>query len=913
MRYLLFFAAFIAASAADFDFPAAAGPLTVDGAPDEAIWSQARVFHLRPAGFEAPLPAGGEARAVVRNGYLCLAARLPEPDRVSSYSRGPNAALGREDAVTFVFRVKPQAPGVAINSLTVAALGGYRADFASPNAPDASRVLVRTKIGVGEWSLEAAIPLTSMAALGYMRVERVRVPRPEAPELRWFFPEPHARAIFNLPMTGAPGEPPSVSPVAAATPTRTVPAGGASAAMLRDHLRKRMADAAAAERRAWEAVRTRADWERFRDERLARLRASMAPMPERTPLRAAVTRRLDLGEGYVIENVVYESRPRLLVTANLYLPAKVSGHIPAVVMVHSHHAPRTQAELQDMGMTWARAGAAVLVIDQLGAGERVQSNPWPREGYHARYALGMQFMLIGDTLMKWMVWDLMRGIDLLLERPYIDPKRITMIGAVAGGGDPAAVTAALDSRVAAVVPFNFGEAGPEQHYTMGPRPYDAATADPGWGSWETTRNLWRSASGQFFPWFICASVAPRAFLYTIEIDWPKTVEEEPAWARYKKAFELMGARDRLDSAHGIGVFPGPGEFANVGAEMRKSIYPALKRWLDIPAPAEEYRSLRAESELAAFTPALAAERQPLPAAAIALSVLKERKRPAASLPELRKALAARLGGIDPAGKARLLSSIARPESGFTIDALTLETEPGIQVPAMLLKPAQPGGRAPAVLAFSQHAGGAFLRERLEDLRALVNAGAFVCIADLRGAGDANRGPGGMGLAATELMLDSTLTGGRVKDARSVFRYLAARPEIDPARIALWGDSFSPVNPPSITPYESLGRELGPNRMNQAEPMGQLVALFTALYEDGARAVATRGGLVSFASALEDRFCYIPLDAVVPGILEVTDLPDVAAALKPRAVMQQAQVDGRNRAVAGAAAQPLGAWLAAQLR
>jgi dienelactone hydrolase len=55
------------------------------------------------------------------------------------------------------------------------------------------------------------------------------------------------------------------------------------------------------------------------------------------------------------------------VTANLYLPEKISGRVPAIILVHSHHAPKTQSELQDMGMTWARNGIAVLVPDQLGS------------------------------------------------------------------------------------------------------------------------------------------------------------------------------------------------------------------------------------------------------------------------------------------------------------------------------------------------------------------------------------------------------------------------------------------------------------------------------------------------------------------------------------------------------------------
>src|SRR5262245_66633439 len=79
-----------------------------------------------------------------------------------------------------------------------------------------------------------------------------------------------------------------------------------------------------------------------------------------------------------------------------------------------------------------------------------------RQDYYFRYNVGMQLHLIGDSLMGWMVWDLTRGVDLLLGLPGIDKDRIILLGAVAGGGDPPAVTAALDTRIAAVVPFNFG-------------------------------------------------------------------------------------------------------------------------------------------------------------------------------------------------------------------------------------------------------------------------------------------------------------------------------------------------------------------------------------------------------------------------------------------------------------------------
>src|SRR5438093_2857262 len=231
----------------------------------------------------------------------------------------------------------------------------------------------------------------------------------------------------------------------------------------------------------WHRLSTRADWEQFRDPRLRALRASLGQFPKPpSDLKVHVTRRIP-GESCVIENLVFESRPGVWVTANLYLPTRSSDDMPAILICHSHHYPKTEGELQDMGTAWARQGCAVLVMDQLGHGERRQhlfqsSTEYPspfqvgRQDYYFRFNIGMQLHVVGDSLIGWMVWDLMRGVDLLLARPGIRKDRIVLLGAVAGGGDPAAVTAALDSRIAAVVPFNFGGPQPETHY---PLPVDA--------------------------------------------------------------------------------------------------------------------------------------------------------------------------------------------------------------------------------------------------------------------------------------------------------------------------------------------------------------------------------------------------------------------------------------------------------
>ena len=110
---------------------------------------------------------------------------------------------------------------------------------------------------------------------------------------------------------------------------------------------------------------------------------------------------------------------------------------------------------------------------------------------------------------------------------------------------------------------------------------------------------------------------------------------------------------------------------------------------------------------------------------------------------------------------------------------------------------------------------------------------------------------------------------------------------------LWGDSFGAVNARDMLFDKSPNQPGGPE-ISQAEALGSLLALLTALYEPEVAAVATRRGLASFLSVLDDRFLYVPLDVIVPGILDAGDLPDIAALIAPRPVLVQAAVDGRNR-------------------
>ncbi|MGI8958328.1 MAG: acetylxylan esterase [Bryobacteraceae bacterium] len=690
------------------------------------------------------------------------------------------------------------------------------------------------------------------------------------------------------------------------------------AAMLEQQIRARVLKVLESEKHDRDQLQTQEDWERFRDPRIHALADSIGRFPQRTALETRVIKTF-AGEGYQRQDLAYQSRPGLWVTANLYLPADPKTPMPGIVVVHSLHRPKSQAELQDMGILWARSGCAVLIMDQIGHGERIETYPWNREAYHSRYVTGMQLSLVGESLMKWMVWDIMRGLDLLIGRSDVNEEQIILMGAVAGGGDPAAVTAALDHRIAAVVPFNFGEATPEQG--GGQSLWPKGMADPGWGSWESTRNLPGSIAHQFFPWIIDASVAPRRFLYSYELGWD--VANQPAWERYQKVFGFYKAIDDLGEAHGFGAFPGPGECANIGPSQRQSIYPYLKRWFNIPAPVQEPDDRRPESELQCLTPGIASELKMQTihhlAGVMAASELHDARFEMKNMsPQdrrrwLQRKLAAKLGGIEPNPSPQATSHRKETWRNATVEALTLEVEPGIIVPMLFIRSSRAtAARRPIVIGVAEGGKERFMNERTEEIEALVNAGIEVCLPDVRGTGetspDSNRNPSSeeISLAATEEMLDETLLGKRLKDLRTVIAYLETRRDIDATRLALWGESFAPVNQSSLMVDEMPGWRIGPTIQHQAEPLGGLLSILGALYEDRVRAVFVRGGLVSCASILDDAFSYVPGDVIVPGILEVGDLPDVMAAIAPRPLLLRDVIDGKNRSLP---ATPLSSSLA----
>jgi cephalosporin-C deacetylase-like acetyl esterase len=897
---------------------------------DDADWQNVPELHLSRDEHNARSPRWPTLVKMLHDGRtLAVIAKCVEPTTIISHIKENDGAITRDDN----FQVYLSTSGSTYAQYAVNA-GGYLLDTAgfaggqrlSRAREWSSGAKVSVRRQKGWWEARLDIPVEfAAAALG-----ETRIPSEWRILLTRFRPgrEGEARETSVLPviesetplcparyrrLAFANGDAPrgeESGPPPAGFDTRVLAPADRSklnlAAMLDRHLRGRVLKALEAEKHDRDRIHTRENWEQFRDVRLGALTKSLGRFPQRTPLKIRVSKEFD-GDGYRRKDLLYESRPGLWVTANLYMPAKPVKSMPGIAIIHSLHRPKSQAELQDMGILWARAGCAVLIMDQIGYGERLETYSWNREGYHSRYATGMQLSLVGESLIKWMVWDVMRGLDLLSDTPNVNREQLILLGAVAGGGDPAAVTAALDPRVAAVVPFNFGEASPEQG--GGKSSWPDGLADPGWGSWESTRNLPGSIAHQFFPWIINASVAPRRFLYSYELGWD--VNQQPAWQRYKKVFGLYGAQDRLGEAHGFGDFPGPGECANIGPSQRQTMYPYLERWFDIPRPATEPDDRRPESELQCLTPALAAELKIRTihelASDLAAAKLKSvrddlQKMTAANRRQwLQKRWASKLGDIEPNASPEVARYWKKPWKNAAVEGLTLRVEPGILVPVLLLHPSSAGARrTPVVVAIAEAGKEGFFDNRAAEIESLLDAGIAVCLPDLRGTGetspDTRRDRSGqeISLAATELMLDNTLLGARLKDLRTVIEYLKTRPDLNRDRIAVWGDSFAAPNTSPMMIDEMAGWRVGPTIQHQAEPMGGILALLAALYDDRMRALAIRGGLSDYKSILNDAFPYVPADVVVPGVLDCGDLPDIMASVAPLPLWLDRLVDAKNR-------------------
>lgn len=201
-------------------------------------------------------------------------------------------------------------------------------------------------------------------------------------------------------------------------------------------------------RRGDSAPATLPEWESQKSELRSRLLKSWGGFPsapcELNPQKLGELQR----DGYVVERVVFQTRPGVWMTANAYVPAG-GGKRPAVLCVHGHwKGAKQDPVVQTRCIGLVKLGFFVLAVDAFGAGERGISKNLGE--YHGEMVASTLWP-VGLPLSGLQVYENMRAVDYLATRPEVEITQLGITGA-SGGGNQTMYAGAFDERFNAVVP-----------------------------------------------------------------------------------------------------------------------------------------------------------------------------------------------------------------------------------------------------------------------------------------------------------------------------------------------------------------------------------------------------------------------------------------------------------------------------
>lgn len=223
---------------------------------------------------------------------------------------------------------------------------------------------------------------------------------------------------------------------------------------------------AAAPRRLRFQARTRAEAEKWQQALRSQLTTLVGGFPDQRPPLRPIALEARSFPGYTREKIVFDSRPGVSVLAYLLLPDRARRPAPVVICVPGHGRgvddivgidergnDRTDKSgyQHDFAIQIAEAGLAALAIEPMGFGCR-------RDPVNARQGLSRKAcdpaaggaLLVGQTMVGWRVWDVMRTIDYIATRSELDSNRVGCMG-ISGGGTVTVFSTALDPRIRAAL------------------------------------------------------------------------------------------------------------------------------------------------------------------------------------------------------------------------------------------------------------------------------------------------------------------------------------------------------------------------------------------------------------------------------------------------------------------------------
>lgn len=167
-------------------------------------------------------------------------------------------------------------------------------------------------------------------------------------------------------------------------------------------------------------------------------------------------------ENFVLEKVIYESRPQVYVTCNLYRPLVQNQSCPAVLLLVGHaNEGKAYPEYQQVAQMLVYAGFVVLVMDPVGEGERFEHyetelDYQPIQGCSGEHdLLDWKCKLLGLSLSRYFIHDGLRGLEYLAARPEVDASRIAVTGQSGGGTQTSMLMAVAADKIAAAAPCSY--------------------------------------------------------------------------------------------------------------------------------------------------------------------------------------------------------------------------------------------------------------------------------------------------------------------------------------------------------------------------------------------------------------------------------------------------------------------------
>lgn len=468
------------------------------------------------------------------------------------------------------------------------------------------------------------------------------------------------------------------------------------------------------------------EMQKYLDNCRERYQKIVGAFPEKGTLNARVVGQVQ-GTGYRIEKIIFESKPGRYVTANLYMPEQSTTPVPAALELCGHGL-NGKGPFSNSAMLMAVNGIAVLVVDPIGQGERLQlineeGKPLTRGATTEHTLLNAGFNLVGTSLAAQEYWDNHRALDYLLTRPDIDSERIGIYGS-SGGGTQTAYYVGLDPRVKVAAICSFFSTRERTLELQGPS--DGCQHIP----YEGREQL-------EVPDF-ALMMAPRPLLILSgKYDFVDLWGAQQGYGELQQCYKALGCPEKVDM---LTVETGHG----LGAEKKQKLVSWFKLWLkEDKSPVKKAPQERFQLADVLCT----AKGQVNISIPDAVSTMEENVRLVEEWAPQRKAFLTGNNNKIRAKVLELLGLKGLPVHKIRVEAtghdskreyeqykFQLIREGEMPVPCVLFVPAKATATSPVELRLQEEGKGTYLSE-YTNITAALTDGKILLLADLRGVGE----------------------------------------------------------------------------------------------------------------------------------------------------------------------------------